>query len=636
MERFFGFDLGDAESAVTRLKNDPSAIPEVLSVRDAKSFITAYARLVNQDILIGESACYTAEAIERKIRFKSRFLVDRDCERDIKSFAAGVLGELIRNGDYIQGEDCSMYIGCPAGWDAQTRERYRYIFEQIGYPPVKIISESRAALVSACQSKHLQVGYDILSHPVLVVDIGSSTTDFAYISGGKEAPLHTAGEVFLGGGIMDELLLDCSLETSKDGKRLREVFAESPSWRSYCEFAARRLKEKYFSDESYWKDNPCVKTVQVYYDKPLKLVLKMDASVADRILHKKTDRLNGRSFKEVFIESLRETRRHINGDMPDLIFMTGGVSKLAEIRDWCREVYPEAVIITEIQPEFSVAKGLALGGRIDEELRLFRKELQDLIDSSVIERIVYENVDGLYMRAVDSMTGPILKEVMLPVIHRWRDGKIKRLSDIDSELQKDIEAFLHTDEAKQLLVEPVQQWLRPVAYEVEEHTVPICVNHNVPYKALSLSSYLALSDIDIHLDTKNVFNVEEMTLLIDTIVALIIGLLCGGSGVALIAEGFIGIIAGFVITSLVLILGKNRMQKAIMDLDIPRPIRKLVPKRYFEEHLDQLKDEIRASFYESFEKEKNEEISERLVREISDQIEECLTNMARVVEIPLG
>ena len=98
----------------------------------------------------------------------------------------------------------------------------------------------------------------------------------------------------------------------------------------------------------------------------------------------------------------------------------------------------------------------------------------------------------------------------------------------------------------------------------------------------------------------------------------------------------IGIIAGFVITALVLILGKNRMQKAIMDLDIPRPIRKLVPKSYFEDHLDQLKDEIRASFYESFEKEKNEEISERLVREISDQIEECLTNMARVVEIPLG
>ena len=51
---------------------------------------------------------------------------------------------------------------------------------------------------------------------------------------------------------------------------------------------------------------------------------------------------------------------------------------------------------------------------------------------------------------------------------------------------------------------------------------------------------------------------------------------------------------------------------------------------------DQLKDEIRASFYESFEKEKNEEISERLVKEISDQIEECLTNMAIVVEIPLG
>ena len=71
MERFFGFDLGDAESAVSVLRAKDTGTPEVIPVKDAKSFITAYARLVNQDILIGESACYSAEAIERKIRFKS-------------------------------------------------------------------------------------------------------------------------------------------------------------------------------------------------------------------------------------------------------------------------------------------------------------------------------------------------------------------------------------------------------------------------------------------------------------------------------------------------------------------------------------------------------------------------------------
>ena len=187
MDRFFGFDLGDAESAVARLSKEDQVTPEMLTVVDEKSFITAYAQLASGELLIGEKACYADNAIKRKLRFKSRFLTDGAVVNDVKSFAAGVLGELYTNGDLIKGEDCSFYVGCPAGWDKNTREHYREIFEGAGYPPAKIISESRAAMVSACQSKHLQVGVDILSKPVLVVDIGSSTTDFAYIMGGKDS-----------------------------------------------------------------------------------------------------------------------------------------------------------------------------------------------------------------------------------------------------------------------------------------------------------------------------------------------------------------------------------------------------------------------------------------------------------------
>ncbi|MGX8715659.1 MAG: hypothetical protein ACSW8A_07890, partial [Lachnospiraceae bacterium] len=64
--------------------------------------------------------------------------------------------------------------------------------------------------------------------------------------------------------------------------------------------------------------------------------------------------------------------------------------------------------------------------------------------------------------------------------------------------------------------------------------------------------------------------------------------------------------------------------------------RKMVPKSYFQSHMEEITDDVRASFYESFEKEKNEQISNRMVEEISNQIEECLTKMAKVVEIPLG
>ena len=596
MERFFGFDLGDAESAVSVLPKTGAKTPEVLSVRDAKSFITAYARLMSGELLIGEAACYSADAVERKIRFKSRFLTDPQSEKDIRSFAAGVLGQLYQDGNLIQNEDCCFYIGCPAGWDRNTRERYRFLFEKTGYPPVKVISESRAALVSACQSKHLQVGYDILSHPVLVVDIGSATTDFAYIAGGKEVEIRSGGEVFLGGGIMDELLLEEGVRASKDEKKLRAVFKESEAWKNYCEFAARRLKEKYFSDEDYWRTSDCTQNVQVYYDTPIRLTLRINETIADRILNQGAPQLDGRSFREVFTQSLRDTRKNIDGELPELIFLTGGVSKLSHVADWCREVYPESVIITEIQPEFSVSRGLAWCGKIDEELRDFLKDLQNFIDSTTVERIVSEQIDGLYMRAVDTLTKPILENA----------------------------------------VEPVAAWLKTLAFVLEEYTVPICVKHNVPYRALSLSSYLAISEIDIHLDTKNFFQIEQITWLIDAIISILVGLLCGGSGIAIISTGLPGIVTGAVVSLLVLFLGKNRMQNALLQAKIPGPVRKLFPKRYFDTHIQEITDDVRANFYESLEKEKNAEISDRLVDEISQQIEDCLTKMAKVVEIPLG
>jgi len=86
LDRYFGFDLGDAESAISRLEKKGQNVPEVLTIREAKSFITAYARLRTGELLIGESACYNPNAVERKLRFKSHFLTDPQSVKDVKSF----------------------------------------------------------------------------------------------------------------------------------------------------------------------------------------------------------------------------------------------------------------------------------------------------------------------------------------------------------------------------------------------------------------------------------------------------------------------------------------------------------------------------------------------------------------------
>ena len=674
MDRYYGFDLGDAESAVTYLKKNEQMEPKVVPVRESGSFITAYARLRTGELLIGEEACYTPDATERRLRFKSRFLTDPSSARDIRSFAGGVLGELYMSGGLIKGEDCCFYIGCPAGWDRSQRERYREIFENAGFPPVRIISESRAALISACQSRHFQVGYDILSRPVLVVDMGSSTTDFAYISSGREVELQTAGEVALGGGIMDELLLDASVEASPDKDELRRVFEQSPPWRTYCEFAARRLKEKYFADEDYWRDKGCTQTVTVMGKKRLRLELRMNAELADRILEAPAPQLKNRSFHKVFAASLQEIRRSLqekdreaagkaggntldkadksdrsdaadaaareaaNGldHMPELLFLTGGVSRMPALREWCREAFPEAIVITGAEPEYSVSRGLAYSGRIDEEIRAFRQEVRELVESSVVERIVEEHVEDLFHRTVDTLVEPILRNAAIPVFERWRNGTIRRLSDIDSEMEREIEAWLHSPEAADLLVKPITSWLRPVAYRLEEYTMPICVRHNVPYRALSLTSYLSLAEIDVHVNARDVFAVEELTWMVNTIISILVGLLCGGSGIALISSGIAGIVAGTMLTLLLLFLGREKMESAVMNMDLPGVVRKLVPRGYFESRMEKISGEVKRTCFETMEKDKSEEVSRRMISEISSQIEECLMRMAEVVEIPLG
>ena len=636
MDRYFGFDLGDAESAISRVGKSSAEQPEILTIRDVKSIVTAYALLQSGEVLVGESACYTPRAVKRAIRFKSRFLKDPESRKDLRRFAVGILGELYGDGNLLKGEDCSFYIGCPAGWDSAAREDYRALFEEIGYPPARIISESRAALVAACQSKHLQVGYDILSKPVLVVDIGSSTTDFAYIASGKEVELKTAGEVALGGGMMDEILLETALDSSPRGDRIRTVFEESEPWKNYCEFAVRRLKEKYFSDVDYWSDHECTESVMIRHTIPMRLKLTINPKIAHDMLSGKQKVLDGRSFRDMFMDSLKEVRGHIDGEMPELVFLTGGVSRMQEIRGWVREVFSESVVITGSEPEFTIARGLASCGRIDEDLREFREELNELISSTVIEDLVRLHIDELYRNTVETLVDPVLENAALPVFDRWRSGEIRRLEDVDGELEREIEAFLQTEEARSLLVKPIMAWLKPLAVDIEEYTVPICTRHNIPYQQLSLTSYLSLTDIDIRIEAKDVFAVGPITLLIDTLVSVLIGLLCGGSGVALISSGAPGIMAGAVISLLVLVLGKNRMEQAILSADIPNIFRKMVTRKAFESRMDSMSSEIRDNFYRNLETEKNEEITGRMVSEISEQIEQCLSQMAEIVEIPLG
>ena len=247
---FWGFDLGDGESAVARTGESGPGTPEIMEVEGSRVVLTAWALMKSGEVRIGENAAKSASAAMRSAaRFKSRFL-DRqsDSAALIRDFSARVLESLRGSGQLVGGESGNRFcIGCPAGWDAAARERYQKIFDTLGCPAPKVVSESRAVMVGSVQSNSLRDYVDLRTKSVLVVDIGSSTTDFAFIRKGKETEIRTGGEVSLGGGIMDEMLLERCVAASPNAAALRRVFAESEPWRVDCELRARRLKERWFS-----------------------------------------------------------------------------------------------------------------------------------------------------------------------------------------------------------------------------------------------------------------------------------------------------------------------------------------------------------------------------------------------------
>ena len=694
---FWGFDLGDGESAVARTGETGQSAPEIMEVEGRKVFLTAWALMKSGEVRIGENAAKSASAAMRSsARFKSRFLdPTSDSGGLIRDFSARVLESLRSSGQLKGGESGNrFYIGCPAGWDAAARQRYETIFETLGCPAPRVVSESRAVMVGSVQSNSLRDYVDLRTKTVLVVDIGSSTTDFAYIRKGKETEIRTGGEVSLGGGIMDEQLLERCVAASPNAAALRRVFQESEPWRVDCELRARRLKERFFSAPAEAREKEeFSESLFIRYDEPLLFDLVMDPKTAAYLTDGACPQLGGRSFREVFCAGLRAVRESIGDEQPELLFLTGGVSRMDAVADWCREVFPEAVIYTDREPEFSVARGLAWCGRIDDELKRFRAEVSELISSDAVEIIVSARLGELYRSALDALLDPLLERTVKPVLIDWRDGRIDTLSQAADILREKIRVYLYSDEAKNLLFQPVQSWMRSVTFELEAHTSPICRKYRVPDRSLDLSSAFAASDLSVleHIKTKEVFAGDTLTgaaVLVDSVISVIVALLCGGSGVALVAEGPVGLAIGLLVSMVVLIaghvMGKKAMDEKLMEAKLPLFVRRLTLTRLLPEleareirlpllgrlraltgaekegeglklpllprfkrpsntdiparRMRTIREKVGANYEKLLGDAENEEIralNARMSREIAEQIEQRLQALAEQVEIPL-
>ena len=302
-------------------------------------------------------------------------------------------------------------IAKPSGWSKAEDNLYLTLAEEAGLPVMGIWPESRASIMrfiskddatSRANGEALSV-MDInhIHDGCVLMDIGSSTTDFSYVNKHMNHPIDDNGND-CGGQIIDEILLQYVLNLSCNAE-VRNDISESFNDSLYNSllFEIRLAKESLFSGEGspglhvradY--DSPTLPDEQIrcrYKDCSLETVIRLlnEGLSAFNItpVGKRFDTddvtypdLVKSAVKNGFIPALRRElssfiTNHVisdNNQSINCFILTGGTSKLFKVLDIDKYFRPTILsdtglsdrnIYTDYDPSTSVSDGLALIGR---------------------------------------------------------------------------------------------------------------------------------------------------------------------------------------------------------------------------------------------------------------------------------
>lgn len=627
--RYLGLDIGDGESAVALLEEN-SLIEPVIQPIDGVNSIISVVGMAGTEVRVGEKALLDRKVVHLRSRFKSRYLHSLDAERDIERFAFGIKRALEADDPALFNKDTYVTVGCPAGWKKEDRERYASIMQKAGFNNVHIVSESRAAFFYARYAQGLNVAPDLLNKTTLVIDIGSSTTDFAYIINGRESDIGTFGDISLGGGLIEACMLQKAIHRSPDKTRIEEVFEESSSWKNRCEIVARRLKEQYFLSEEHWRTNPCVASETIYYDEPVKIRFELNEDIMADIISTPLKELNGATFLECLSDLLRHANNCTKENPPQLIILTGGASRMAFFQSACQQEFPSSQIVICPEPEFSIAKGLAYAGRVDKQLEDFYADIEQFFSGGEITALAEQSLDWLTVPMASVLSGHIINDVALGIVDQWKQGELQTIADMEEPIREGTVRLLSDLDNIDGVQPVVNEWCRRLFLKLQPRIDEICRAHNIDRTNMSLSAVHSMQGPD-----KFSINLEArfFTSLNYIITAALSAALCGGGSLALVIEGIPGLIIGAVIGLAVAFIGKSAVSKAINRLDLPRPIRKLIGGS-IKRSLSGAKQR-KAIEEELIKTMRRPEFKNQLVKDITVSLEKQITEMARSVEMPI-
>lgn len=623
---YIGIDIGDGESCVCVLPGSSSIEPRPISITGRKSFLSAVAAAADGKTLIGMDAVSAAGTQDFSIRFKSRFLKGSSTDiRDMQRFLNGIHDHLAEQN--LLSPDDKIVFGCPAGWDQETRTRYLHMIEQAGFHAPRLVSESRAAFLYAKHAKTIQLAPELIDSSALVIDIGSSTLDFAYVVNGRESNVGTFGDVYLGGGAIDEALLSAAVDASPQKHEILQTFEEAPEWKSYCLLAARRVKEAFFTQQSEGKDNVrCSEMPVILYDMPIQLTIQANEQMIWRVINLGIKALGNASFFRILENALSDAKRKTLTCPPRLVLMTGGASRMRFFQMQCTRTFPDALMVLCDEPEYSIAKGLAYAAKVDEEIFGFNAAITDYLQQGRVAQETQAHMPVTLNALTDTVTEIAFIQIK-DMIERWRNGSFTTLDDMNRAMSREIRQAMETPMLRSTVTGLVQEHIKHVCLSLQPDIDAICSVYHVARSQMQLvqTDYMPTDVIQQPVDLRDGF--QQLTKAIQAIItALVTGVML------LIPGGQIIDLVIIAIAALTVMLGKNYISEITSSINIPVFIRKQLP-------VDKIASaELRQKLHDQFQTQLRDNAS--LVEHISSVINESISShiqrMAQKTEIAIS
>ena len=589
VQTVIGFDLGHGEMALAQQALTGRAEPEIIEINGKRSQITAYAEGQDETgqpvALIGEDAVAAfdlaaPDALLLEIGFKGHPSRNPKAETYVPRFASAVYQYLLERDIVAPDEAVHFFVGCPSGWSETERVEYEALLRQSNLPRLRVAAESRAALAHARETGALTLAQ--LKGPTLIIDIGSSTTDFTFQPGLNEETSSVGQD--LGAALIDRAILDAALPQQEDAEALTALLDRYPSYRNRLELVCRKAKEGYFRrlDSELYRGAGRRPVHREMEDIQQRYVFRVtvDGPLMDAVLNQPFEELGGQSWQAAFRAALEQAHdRWLTPDTPPgVILATGGASRMDFIQPLCREVFAGWQYVPTPEPELTIARGLTRWGRNYLRTQGFDRDTAEVIQTD-LPNVVEQAVPALIGRLAGPLADGMLERVIQPGLRDWRAGRVRTLDDLEGRLAELAEDWAQSDDVRQRLNLAISDWLKPVLARLHERILPICQRYGIAGDPFSI-----LADFDPQrLGLAELGQVQELAGLagvireiVGVITAAVVGVLLLVVQLAFLRFGPLGWVVSGAVAGAVWFVGRDVAEGYVKTLDAPVLARRFI------------------------------------------------------------